>query len=182
MQRSSAVGAGDEDGVHDVFNNQTIKGIDQEALEDEVAQDRPVRASTCGEVLGELEPVLYSQGDECLEIITEGEEASEDLEGDAFKGGVVEEDMDEETKLRMQQRTTAQVESDDKIQEMVDSIVGTWENEKLTDEIRKEQKKLAVGILQKTRKMAKLGYSLVTLLRNTGGEITNKSKNDISGK
>ena len=157
--------------VQDIFDNQVIKSMDKEVTDSDIIQDKSVHVSMSRDVSEELGPVLYSRGDNKLAIITEERETSEDSDEDTFEMTMVEEDMDEETKLRMERRTTEQVESDEKIQDMVDSIVKTWENNKSARQIRKEQRILAGKVYEQTKKMAKLGYSLVTLLRNTGGEI-----------
>ena len=157
--------------VQDIFDNQVIKSMDKEVTDSDIIQDKSVHVSMSRDVSEELGPVLYSRGDNKLAIITEERETSEDSDEDTFEMTMVGEDMDEETKLRMERRTTEQVESDEKIQDMVDSIVKTWKNNKSARQIRKEQRILAGKVYEQTKKMAKLGYSLVTLLRNTGGEI-----------
>ena len=167
----------DEDPVQDIFNNQTIRSMDREATNEDT-QNGSAHVSMSGEILGELEPILYSRGDNQLDIITEENEPSEDSEKDAFNEEDVEEDMDEKVRLRMQQRTTRQVESDNKIQEMVDAIIDTWDNDGPVDKVKKEQRNLAKGILKQTKEMAKLGYSLVTWLRGSGGEIIDEDIND----
>ena len=167
----------DEDPVQDIFNNQTIRSMDREATNEDT-QNGSAHVSMSGEILGDLEPILYSRGDNQLDIITEENEPSGDSDKDAFNEEDVEEDMDEEVRLRMQQRTTRQVESDNKIQEMVDAIIDTWDNDGPVDKVKKEQRNLAKGILKQTKEMAKFGYSLVTWLRGSGGEIIDEDIND----